>query len=42
MPCRISEGDGDCVLLIASCASSRPTPLRTAVISTFVLVRKGR
>ena len=38
----ISNATATACSLMASWASSRPTPLRTAAISTFVVVRNGR
>ena len=41
-PWRISSATATACSLIASCAASRPTPPRTAAISTLVVARNGR
>ena len=41
-PARIASATPTACSLIASCAASRPTPLRTAAISTLVVARNGR
>jgi hypothetical protein len=39
---RISSATATACSLIASCATSRPTPWRTAAMSTLVVARNGR